>query len=434
MNPVLNDLLLVLFFVLLGGIFAGTEIALVSLRESQVKRLTESKGRRGIWLAQLHQDPNRFLAAVQVGVTLAGFISAGLGASRISPNITPLFSNFLSEQAASVTAFILVTIFIAYLSLVLGELVPKRLALQAAEKWAIWLAGPLEALARITRPFIWLLSQSTNLILRLLRVDPNTAREAMSGEELRDLVAAHEELSENERAVIDDVFSAVDKEIKEVMTPRTEVEFVSADIAISEAVRQIEKFPHTLYPVVENSLDDVIGFVSIKQLMASDVRNLEMRVRKITKPIQKLPGSVAVLNALAQMRKAKQNMAIVVDEFGGTDGIITLEDLVEELIGDIRDETATDIEVIRELDFHGSIEIDGLENLEDFAERTHIEIPDGPYDTVAGFVVAKLGRLPFIGAEIVAEECLFEVLEIDVRRISKLRVTRIEPMESSAAN
>jgi putative hemolysin len=256
----------------------------------------------------------------------------------------------------------------------------------------------------------------------------------MSGEELRDLVAAHEELSENERAVIDDVFSAVDKEIKEVMTPRTEVEFVSADIAISEAVRQIEKFPHTLYPVVENSLDDVIGFVSIKQLMASDVRNLEMRVRKITKPIQKLPGSVAVLNALAQMRKAKQNMAIVVDEFGGTDGIITLEDLVEELIGDIRDETATDIEVIRELDFHGSIEIDGLENLEDFAERTHIEIPDGPYDTVAGFVVAKLGRLPFIGAEIVAEECLFEVLEIDVRRISKLRVTRIEPMESSAAN
>jgi putative hemolysin len=434
MNPVLSDLLLVLFFVLLGGVFAGTEIALVSLRESQVKRLTESKGRRGIWLAQLHQDPNRFLAAVQVGVTLAGFISAGLGASRISPNLTPLFSNLMSEQAASVTAFILVTIFIAYLSLVLGELVPKRLALQAAEKWAIWLAGPLEALARITRPFIWLLSQSTNLILRLLRVDPNTAREAMSGEELRDLVAAHEELSENERAVIDDVFSAVDKEIKEVMTPRTEVEFVSADIAISEAVRQIEKFPHTLYPVVENSLDDVIGFVSIKQLMASDVRNLEMRVRKITKPIQKLPGSVAVLNALAQMRKAKQNMAIVVDEFGGTDGIITLEDLVEELIGDIRDETATDLEVIRELDFHGSIEIDGLENLEDFAERTHIEIPDGPYDTVAGFVVAKLGRLPFIGAEIVAEECLFEVLEIDVRRISKLRVTRIEPMESSAAN
>jgi putative hemolysin len=434
MNPVLSDLLLVLFFVLLGGVFAGTEIALVSLRESQVKRLTDSKGRRGIWLAQLHQDPNRFLAAVQVGVTLAGFISAGLGASRISPNLTPLFSNLMSEQAASVTAFILVTIFIAYLSLVLGELVPKRLALQAAEKWAIWLAGPLEALARITRPFIWLLSQSTNLILRLLRVDPNTAREAMSGEELRDLVAAHEELSENERAVIDDVFSAVDKEIKEVMTPRTEVEFVSADIAISEAVKQIEKFPHTLYPVVENSLDDVIGFVSIKQLMASDVRNLEMRVRKITKPIQKLPGSVAVLNALAQMRKAKQNMAIVVDEFGGTDGIITLEDLVEELIGDIRDETATDLEVIRELDFHGSIEIDGLENLEDFAERTHIEIPDGPYDTVAGFVVAKLGRLPFIGAEIVAEECLFEVLEIDVRRISKLRVTRIEPMESSAAN
>jgi putative hemolysin len=427
MDPVLSDLLLVLFFLLIGGIFAGTEIALVSLRESQVKKLVETKGRRGKWLAQVHKDPNRFLAAVQVGVTLAGFISAGLGASRISPNFAPYLARFLSEAAAEVTAFILITIFIAYLSLVFGELVPKRLALQAAEKWAIWLAGPLEAIARITRPFIWLLSKSTNLVLRILRVDPNTAREAISGDELRDLVAAHEDLSENERAVIDDVFSAVDKEIKEIMTPRTEVEFVSADIAIADAIKQIEKVPHTLYPVVENSIDDVIGFFSVKQLMISEMKNSQAQVRTITNPIQKIPGSVTIMNALAQLRKAKQNMAIVVDEFGGTDGIITLEDLVEELIGDIRDETATDMQPVHELDFHGSVEIDGLENLEDFAERTHIVIPEGPYDTVAGFVVAKLGRLPFVGAEVIAEECRFEVLAIDVRRIAKLRVSRIEP-------
>lgn len=431
MNPVLSDLLLVLFFVLLGGVFAGTEIALVSLRESQVKKLESTKGRRGVWLANLHRDPNRFLAAVQVGVTFTGFISAGLGASQISPNIEPLLANLIGPRAAGVTSFVLVTLFIAYLSLVLGELVPKRLALQAAERWAVWLAGPLEFIARLTRPFIWLLSKSTNFILRVFRVDPNSAREAISGEELRDLVSAHEELSENERAVIDDVFSAVNKEVKEVMTPRTEVEFISADIPISEAVKQAEKLPHTLYPVVENSLDDVIGFVSIKQLMLSDVRNLEVRVRKITKPIQKIPGTVKVLNALAQIRKAKQNMAIVVDEFGGTNGIITLEDLVEELIGDIRDETDVNIQTVRELDFHGSVEIDGLENLEDFAERTHIKIPEGPYDTVAGFVVARLGLLPFVGAEVTAEECRFEVLEVDVRRISRIRVTRIEPVEGN---
>ncbi|MGA0108064.1 MAG: hemolysin family protein [Candidatus Nanopelagicales bacterium] len=429
MNPLVSDLLLVLFFVLLGGVFAGTEIALVSLRESQVKKLLETKGRRGKWLNELIKDPNRFLAAVQVGVTLAGFVSAGLGASQISPYLTPLLTNLLSDNAAAVTSFVLVTIVIAFFSLVLGELVPKRLALQAAERWAIWLAGPLEALARITRPFIWLLSVSTNFILRLLRVDPSSTKESISGEELRDLVAAHEELTENERAVIDDLFSAVDKEIKEVMTPRTEVDFISADIPVSEAVKQAEKLPHTLFPVVENSLDDVIGVVSIKQIMLSDIRNLEIRVRKITKPIQKLPGTVTILNALAQLRKVNQNMAIVVDEFGGTDGIVTLEDLVEELIGDIRDETETEIEPIRELDFHGSVEIDGLENLEDFAERTHIEIPEGPYDTVAGFMISRLGRLPFVGAEIVAEQCKFEVLEIDVRRISRIKVTRIESVE-----
>lgn len=429
MNPLVSDLLLVLFFVLLGGVFAGTEIALVSLRESQVKKLLETKGRRGKWLSELVKDPNRFLAAVQVGVTLAGFISAGLGASQISPYLTPVLTNLFSDNAAAVTSFVLVTIVIAFFSLVLGELVPKRLALHAAERWAIWLAGPLEALARITRPFIWLLSVSTNFILRLLRVDPSSTKESISGEELRDLVAAHEELTENERAVIDDLFSAVDKEIKEVMTPRTEVDFISADIPVSEAVKQAEKLPHTLFPVVENSLDDVIGVVSIKQIMLSDIRNLEIRVRKITKPIQKLPGTVTILNALAQLRKVNQNMAIVVDEFGGTDGIVTLEDLVEELIGDIRDETETEIEPIRELDFHGSVEIDGLENLEDFAERTHIEIPEGPYDTVAGFMVSRLGRLPFVGAEIVAEQCKFEVLEIDVRRISRIKVTRIESVE-----
>jgi len=429
MNPLVSDLLLVLFFVLLGGVFAGTEIALVSLRESQVKKLLETKGRRGKWLNELIKDPNRFLAAVQVGVTLAGFVSAGLGASQISPYLTPLLTNLLSDNAAAVTSFVLVTIVIAFFSLVLGELVPKRLALQAAERWAIWLAGPLEALARITRPFIWLLSVSTNFILRLLRVDPSSTKESISGEELRDLVAAHEELTENERAVIDDLFSAVDKEIKEVMTPRTEVDFISADIPVSEAVKQAEKLPHTLFPVVENSLDDVIGVVSIKQIMLSDIRNLEIRIRKITKPIQKLPGTVTILNALAQLRKVNQNMAIVVDEFGGTDGIVTLEDLVEELIGDIRDETETEIEPIRELDFHGSVEIDGLENLEDFAERTHIEIPEGPYDTVAGFMISRLGRLPFVGAEIVAEQCKFEVLEIDVRRISRIKVTRIESVE-----
>lgn len=431
MNPLLGDLLLVLFFVLLGGVFAGTEIALVSLRESQVKKLLETKGRRGKWLNDLVKDPNRFLAAVQVGVTLAGFISAGLGASQISPYLTPSFENFLSSSAAAVTSFILVTIFIAFLSLVLGELVPKRLALQAIERWAIWLAGPLEALARVTRPFIWLLSISTNFILRLLRVDPKSTKDAISGEELRDLVAAHEELTENERAVIDDLFSAVDKEIKEVMTPRTEVDFISADIPVSEAVKKAEKLPHTLFPVVENSLDDVIGVVSIKQIMLSDIRNLEIRVRKITKPIQKLPGTVTILNALAQLRKVNQNMAIVVDEFGGTDGIVTLEDLVEELIGDIRDETDVDLEPIRELDFHGSVEVDGLENLEDFAERTHVVIPAGPYDTVAGFVVSRLGQLPYLGAEVIAEQCKFEVVGIDVRRISRIKVTRIEPDKGS---
>ena len=426
MSPWLS-VLVVLFFILIGGFFAAAEIALVSLREAQVKRIAETKGRRGKLLKELHDQPNRFLASVQVGVTVAGFIGAGFGASSLTPVLSPVLDLIFPKSVVSIIAFVLITLFISYFSLVLGELVPKRLALQNSESWAIFAAYPIEILARISRPFIWLLSHSTNLIVRLLGGDPSASRQELSGDDLRDLVAGHEELSDNERALIDDVFEADDREIKEVMTPRTEVEFLDAESTIPEAALVVEKLAHTKYPVINKTADEVVGFVHVRQLLSLEARKSSKQLRDIAIAVESIPGTTSVLSALAQMRKGNQHLLIVADEYGGTAGIVTLDDLVEELIGDIRHEGDEPESEVSELDFHGEVEVDGLMNLDDFADSTHIHLPEGPYETVAGFIIAKLGTLPGVGKSVIAEQCVFEILSMDVRRISRVRVSRIEP-------
>ena len=412
------NIVLVLFFILLGSFFAAAEIALVSLRESQVERLSV-RGRRGRTLAALVRDPNRFLAAVQVGVTLAGFISAGFGASQIAPALVPVLESWgLSEGLASALSFIGVTIVIAYISLVIGELVPKRIALQRAESTALFLAGPVELLARITRPFIWLLSISTNALVRLLGGNPHSGKEQITGEELRDIVAATEELTAEERALIDDVFDAGDRELREVMLPRTEVAFLDASTPVHDAILEVSDAPHSRYPVIRGSADDVVGVVHIRDLLTPDVDRSTRRVGDLARETAFFPGSKQVIPALTEMRRLRQHLAIVVDEYGGTAGIVTLEDLVEELVGDIRDEYDTEASGPR-------TDVDGLLNLEDFADETGVELPDGPYETVAGFVVSQLGELPSVGATVEVDGHVLTVTELDGRRVARISVVPV---------
>ena len=414
----------VLFFILLGGFFAAAELSLVSLRESQVVRLAEET-KRGRRLAALTSNPNRFLAAVQVGVTLAGFISAGFGAAQIAPVLAPVFVGWgMAEGVADTLAFILVTTVIAYLSLVLGELVPKRIALQRVERVALFTAGPIDVIATLFKPFIVALSMSTNAIVRLLGIDPHGAKEQISGEELRDLVAAHEELTVEERELIDDVFAAGDRELREVMLPRTEVDFLDAGMPVFKAAKVVVDQPHSRYPVIRDSADDVIGFVHIRDILAPDRVERSIRVGDLARDITSFPGSKQVLSTLTEMRRLRQHVAIVQDEYGGTAGIITMEDLVEELIGDIQDEYDVERPAEEQPSF-GITMVDGLLNLEDFADDTGVELPEGPYETVAGFLIARLGRVPLLGDVVVAEGHSFEVAELDGRRVSRVRVTRV---------
>ncbi|NKB90966.1 MAG: DUF21 domain-containing protein [Candidatus Nanopelagicales bacterium] len=426
MNQIWINVLVVLFFVLLGGFFAAAELALVSLRENQVQRLAESS-RRGRRLATLTADPNRFLAAVQVGVTLAGFVSAGFGAAQIAPELAqPLISAGLAEGVAQTVAFVVITVLIAYLSLVLGELVPKRIALQRVEKVALFTAAPIDFIARLFRPFIVALSFSTNVIVRIFGIDPTAGKESISGEELRDLVAGHEELSEDERNLIDDVFEAGERELREVMLPRTEVDFLDASLPVADAVRRVVDQPHSRYPVIRGSADDVVGFVHIRDILDPDASNRGEYVSQMCRPVVAFPGSKVVLDTLTEMRRDRHHLAIVQDEYGGTAGIVTMEDLVEELIGDIKDEYDVDA-MPRQPRVLGQVVVDGLLNLEDFEDETGVVLPDGPYETVAGFLVAALTRLPIVGDTVVEGDNEFRVVELDGRRISRVSVTSVQP-------
>ncbi len=426
---------IILIFTLIGGFFSASETALVSLRESQINRLADSDLRRGPRLRSLMDNPNRFLAAVQVGVTLAGFISAAFGASRIAPILAgPMVDWGMSQGVADSVAFIGSTLLIVYISLVLGELVPKRLALARAEAVALTVATPIDVLGRLFTPFIWLLSASTNLLVRLLGLDPSGGREAITGEELRGMVAAHTELSDEERELIDDVFDAGDTELREVMIPRTEVEFLDGDLPVFRAATIVAGMPHSRYPVIGESPDDVLGFVHVRDLLSPTMVDRSVRLEDLAREVAFFPGSKQVIPALTEMRRGGHHLAVVADEYGGTAGIVTMEDLVEELVGDIHDEY--DQAQVAGQARQGStepFEVDGLLNLEDFEEEAGFALPDGPYETVAGWFVAQLGSLPELGSQVRAEPLgvLFDVVGMDGRRISRLRVTPPLPAADS---
>ncbi len=426
MSDVWLNIVMVVVFVLIGGAFSGAEIALVSLRESQVRAMADNGGRRGKAVQRLLSDPNRFLAAVQVGVTLAGFFSAAFGASTLSePFAAWLVDLGVREGLAGTLAFVLVTIAISYLSLVVGELTPKRLALQRAEGFSLLVAAPLNAIAKLSRPVIWLLSKSTDVMVRLLGGDPKASGESISQEELRDLVTAHESLSSDERRLIGEVFRAGDREVREVMTPRTEVDFLEASMTASRAAKQVHDSSHSRYPVVGRDEDDVLGFVHVRDLfLPHHPAGRAATVGDLVRDVKRLPGTAGVLTALSEMRRENHHLAIVVDEYGGTDGIVTLEDLIEEVIGEIYDEYDEDVAEGGDGRPDGPQEVDGLLNLDDFREVTGLQLPEGPYETVAGYVLADLGRLPVVGDSVEVEGRTLTVLELDGRRIARIEVSR----------
>ncbi|HWN26880.1 MAG TPA: hemolysin family protein [Actinomycetospora sp.] len=425
---------LVLLFVLIGGFFAAAEIALVSLRSGQVTALAEG-GARGRAVARLRGDSNRFLSAVQIGVTFTGFFASSYGgatlATRLQPGLTGLG---LPIALAATVALVLVTALVSYLSLVVGELVPKRLALQKPEAVSLTTAPVLDRVATLTRPLIWLLSRSTNAVVRLLGVDPRTPAEEVSEDELRDMVRTTSTLTDAERRLLTDAFTATDRVISEVMVPRTEVDFLDADDLVTDAVAHVSDRPHSRYPVIGETVDDVVGVVHVRDLLTA--RPLPdgspPRLRDLARTVTILPGSKPVIDTLSLMRRGGGHLAVVIDEYGGTDGIVTVEDLVEEIVGEIRDEYDPKAVPARP-HADGTYEADGLLHRSDVTEQTGITLPEGSFDTLGGFVLQELGRTPEVGDTVEDLGHRFTVAAVDGHRVARVRITPLTPANGEHA-
>jgi len=332
----------------------------------------------------------------------------------------------VASSVASVVSLVVVTVVISYFTLVLGELAPKRLALQRTKQVSLVVAPALDRFSMLARPLVWLLSRSTNLVVRLLGGDPRQGRGVMTEEELHDLVAGAQALSADERRIVGDVFDAGKRQLREVLVPRTEVDFLPADMPLREAAVVVAKEPYSRFPVYQESYDDVIGFIHVRDLIDPELTSRQLTVGEIYRPVKLLPISKTVLSALSEMRRDRAHLAIVMDEYGGTAGIVTLEDLVEELVGDIQDEYDVDEGQPRQLR-GGAVEVDGLLNLDEFAEQTGIVLPEGPYETVAGYVLATLGQLPTDHEKIEVAGHVLTVLQMDGRRIARVRVDPAGP-------
>jgi putative hemolysin len=432
MTSTLQDMGLILVFILIGGVFAAAEMSLVSLRESQLKQLA-LRGKRGAKVAELAESPNRFLSAGQIGVTLSGFLSAAFGGATLSETFAPVLVGWgVPDGISKPLSLVVITVAISYFSIVLGELAAKRLAMQRAEAFAMALAPMVDAIAKAARPLIWFLGVSTNAVVRLFGGDPNAGREEVTEAEIRALVTGSQSLGVEERRIVDELFDAGERSLREVMVPRTEVDFLPGTMAAHTAIREVQGAPHSRYPVTGQTVDDVLGFLHVRDLMDLDPSTRNTPVSRLVRPVISLPETVKILHALTVMRRAHSHLAVVRDEYGGTAGIVTIEDLVEELVGEIQDEYDVDrASVVRT---SGAVDVDGLLTLEEFADRTGYELPEGPYDTVAGYWVAQRGELPELGQTVtVALEPVtghgssafdMSVTELDGRRAARITVRR----------
>lgn len=426
------NIALIVVFLLFGSIFAATELALVNLRSSQLDRM-EMQDARGKRVAKIARDPNTFLSTLQIGVTLSGFLSASFGESAIAPHIVPIVKSWgVPDHVAGPLTTIVLTLIISYFSIVISELVPKRIAMQRSEQIARAVVPAVDIFSKICKPLIWLIAKNTNGFVRLLGFDPNEKESEVSDEELRVLVNSNKKLSQDERTILDDVFDASETIVAEVMRPRADVEFLDGSLSLEEAAAKIRELPYSRYPVTGKDFDDVIGFVHVRDLL--DVRDPNAKtVADVTREGISLPGTSKLLPSLELLRKRGIHLAVVIDEYGGTDGIVTLEDMTEELVGDIRDEYDLPDESDLKRDskatvfVNGVATVDGGMTIEDFADVTGIELEDGPYETVAGYFLAHTGSMGKVGAILHdADGYDMTVTEVDGRRIATIEVRKTE--------
>jgi putative hemolysin len=445
-NPVL-DVAIVLALILVGGFFAASEISLITVRRHRLNQLV-GEGSRAARVAQrLTEDPSRFLATIQIALTFLGFLASAFGAVSFSGSLAGLVRRIpldFVQDSASQISFVLVTLLIALASIIIGELVPKTLALAFPDRFAIFVARPIGWFDRALRPIVWLVSTISNVLVRALGGKDRPQAGYLSTEELKMLVETGSEqggIEEDEKEMIHGVIELAETKVHQVMIPRIGIRAVELRDPIDEVLDMIVRAGHSRVPVYEESLDNIVGILYAKDLLPflrpGAAPSSEIDIRALARPAAYVPETKPVDELLHEMRVAKRHIAIVVDEYGGTAGLITMEDVVEEIVGEIQDEYDKEESLVEALEEEDRIafRVDGrvsMDDLRDLFELDDTEEDDeDEYDTVGGFIVHRVGRIPLPGAVVPFRDVTLTVETAEPRRIGKVIATRAREAESA---
>ncbi|MDP2299298.1 MAG: hemolysin family protein [Actinomycetota bacterium] len=437
MDGITAQILLVIVLIAANGYLAAAEIALVSARRAAIKMEADAGSSRARAVLRLTEDPSRFLAAIQVGITLVGFGASATAAVTLAEPVAEwldtLGVTWVSSIAAGLAVF-LVTLVISYVTLVFGELAPKRLGLQSAEKVAKAVSGPVTLLQRLTAPLIWVLAHSTDAAARLLGVRPGSVRPGVTEEEIKLLVTEQGTLLEDEKRMIHEIFELGDMVAKEVMVPRVDMLMLQDSTPLREAIETFRTSGYSRLPVFGEDADSIVGIAMLKDLVGPASEGLmDEPVAAFVRPAVFVPETKPILAMLNDMQRAHNHLAIVVDEYGGTAGLATIEDIVEEIIGEIADEFDRERRYITSLGPDQWV-VDGLLSVHEANETLGWDLPlSDEYETVAGWVLVELGHIPSEGETVLYHDLVVRVDVVRRRRIARLRVSRTMGVDGAGA-
>lgn len=425
------SLLLQLILIICNAIFACAEIAVISMNDNRLAKLAAEGDKRAVRLARLTSQPARFLATIQVAITLSGFLGSAFAADNFSDGIVDWLIGLgvkISPNTLNTIAVVLITLILSYVTLIFGELVPKRVAMRKAEKLSLAISGLVSFISKLFAPIVWLLTVSTNAILRLVGIDPNEKDEEVSEEEIRMMVDVGSEkgvIDAEEQMMIQNVFEFDDLSVEEFATHRTDMVVLWEDETVEQWNETIRESRHSLYPVCGETADDVIGVLNAKDYFRLEDRTRENILREAVRPAYFVPQSIRADVLFRQMKKTRNHFAVVLDEYGGVQGIVTMNDLLEQLVGDLDDDIGMPEEPgeIEQLD-ESTWRILGTAPLDDVAEQLHVTLPTEEYDTFGGFVFGSYGSVPDDGTQFEIDACglHIKVVEIAEHRVEQALV------------
>lgn len=433
----------VFLLIILTGVnafFTASEMALITINDNKIRFLADEGDLKAKKLILVLETPTRFLSTIQIGVTLAGFLASAFASDQFSEPLVKILINYipLDQDVIKTISVVIITLLLSYVTLVFGELVPKRIAMSKAETIAFGVVGILRVISIITLPFVNFLSFTTNSVLRLFGFNPDEEPNQVTEEEIRMMVDVGEEkgtIRETEKEMINNIFEFDNKLVSEIMTHRREISGIPVEASLAQVKKILKNEQYTRFPIYDESIDNIVGIVHLKDLLKyyDQAKTKAFSLQKIMRKPYFVPEAKHIDELFYELQKNNTHFAVVIDEYGGTAGIITIEDLIEEIVGDISDEYDLDEKLITQIsentyDLNASIELEELE------DRCGVDLPDEDYDTLSGFLIGLLGRIPLNHEQIDLEYegILFKILKIDDKRIIKVRMVKPqikEPVE-----